>query len=625
MRTPKRLIALGLVLGLAGRSAMAIDLKDLYFGEALYHAYQGRFFDAIQRLDTELVMYHGLDEPRLDTLHFHINNAEFSVGDFELDYRMHQRAGRAIKAVLEGAVDDAVRNEAAFRLARIHFQKGQFDDALQALARIRGAVPDEIRDDIEFLRANVYMATGRPGEAVKVLAPLKSDASLSGFVAYNLGIALLQDGRPQEAIEQLNKAGQLPANDPAGLAIRDKSNLVLGTMLFEAGNFERARQSLDRVYLEGPFSNQALLRAGWAEATAQHYDRALVPWNILVDREPTDAAVQEVMLAVPHAYATMKLYGRAATGYGRALELFTNQIQRVDASIGSIRDGRFLKALIREESREDQTWVISLRNLPDAPETYYLMELMASHDFQTALHNYLDLEELRSKLSAWKTSLDAFEDVIRLRGENYDPLLPEVDAQFHNLDSRMRLRLEQRRHLAERLKAMLTSPRPEYLATTEERNALDRIALMEKQFGDSDSPESVALRERAARLRGAITWRLETEYNERLTAAHVHLKELNAPVDALRQQYDEFVRARQAATQSYVGYNEQIVRLRQRVADAMQRVDSLMVRQGEMIETVAINQLDVRRERLVAQQNQARYGVADSYDRAARQTGGQER
>jgi len=622
MKMSRRLIALCLVLGLVS-PATAVDLRDLYFGEALFHAYQGQFFDAVQRLDTELAMYHGLDEPGLDTLHFHVNDAEFSVGDFELNYRMHQRAGRAIKAVLEGAVDESVRNEAAFRLARIHFQKGQLDDAQEALARIKGTVPPEIKDDIEFLRANVYMATGQPGEAAKVLAQLKPEANLAGFVAYNLGIALLQDSRKQEAIEQLDKAGQINPNDPAGIAIRDKANLVLGTILFESGNFERARQSLDRVHLEGPFSNQALLRAGFAEATAQHYDQALVPWNILVDREPTDSAVQEVMLAVPHAYASMKLYGRAAIGYGRALELYTNQIKRVDASIGSIKDGKFLNALIREESREDETWVITLRNLPDAPETYYLMELMASHDFQTALQNYLDLEELRTKLSTWKTSLDAFEDVIRLRGQNYEPLLPEVDAQFRELDSRMRLRLEERRHLAERLQTMLTSPRPEYLATTEERNALERIALMEKQIGDSDTPEAVALRERAARLRGAITFKLETEYNERLTAAHAHLKELNAPIETLTQQYDAFVRARQAATQSYIGYDPQIAKLRGRVGDAQKRVDSLMKRQGDLIESVAINQLSARRERLVAQQNEARYGVADSYDRASRQSGGQ--
>src|SRR2546425_3624320 len=624
MRAGHRLLVLCLAMGLAARAAAGSDLRDLYFGDALYHAMQGRYFDALQRLDTELALYRGLDLPKLDTLHYHINNAEFSVGDFELNYRMHHRAGRAIKAVLEGAVDESVRNEAAFRLARIHFQKDQLDDAQNALGRIHGVVPAQIRDDVEFLRANIDMATGQPGDAVKVLQQVHSDQSLTGFVAYNLGIALFQDGRAQEAIDQLDKAGRMPAADDAGLAIRDKSNLVAGSMLFESGDFERAKQSLDRVRLEGPFSNQALLRAGWAEASAQLYDRALVPWSILVDREPTDVAVQEAMLALPNAYGSLNLYGRAALMYGRALELFSNQIERVDASIVSIKEGRFLDALIREESRQDKGWVIRLRSLPDAPETYYLMELMASHDFQTALQNYLDLEDLRSKLIAWKTSLDAFDDLIRLRAQNYEPLLPEVDAQFRELDSRIRLRLEQRKHLAERLQAMLTAPRPEYLATAEEQIAGEHIALIEKRLGDSSDPESIALRQRAARLRGALTWRLETEYNERLTAAHVHLNELNAPVDALTRQYDAFVRTRQAATHSYVGYDVQIARLRERVGDALQRVDILMARQGHMIETVAINQLEARRERLVAQQNQARYGVADSYDRAARAQSGAE-
>jgi tetratricopeptide (TPR) repeat protein len=618
MRAARQLIGFGLVLVLAVRPAAGGDLRDLYFGEALYRALQGQFFDAIQRLDTELAMYHGLDEPELDTLHYHVNNAEFSVGDFELNYRMHQRAGRAIKAVLEGAVDEAVRNEAAFRLARIHFQKDQLDDAQNALGRIQGAVPAEIKDDVEFLRANIDMATGHPGDAVKVLQQVHSNESLAGFVAYNLGIALFQDGHPKEAIEQLDKAGRLQAADDAGLAIRDKSNLVLGSMLFESGDFERAKQSLDRVRLEGLFSNQALLRAGWAEASAQQYDSALIPWNVLVEREPTDAAVQEVMLAVPHAYASLNLHGRAAIMYGRALEQYSHQIERVDASIDSIREGRFLKALIREESRQDETWVIRLRSLPEAPETYYLMELMASHDFQTALHNYLDLEDLQSRLTAWNTSLDAFDDIIALRGQNYEPLLPEVDAKFRDLDSRIRLRLEQRKHLSERLKAMLTAARPDYLATKEERIAGERISLIEKQLPEPGNPESLALRQRAAHLRGVLIWQMETEYPERLTAAYKHLGELNTEIDALTQQYDEFVRARQAATHSYVGYDAQIAKLRERVGEALKQVDTLMDQQGQMIETAAINQLEVRRDRMLAQQTESRYGVADSYDRAAR-------
>ena len=93
----------------AGTSGPKV-LQDLYFGEALYHAFQGDWFDAIGRLDTELNQHHGLDEPERDTLYYHINQAEFAVGDFELAYRMHQRAGRAITAVINGNVEEQVRN-----------------------------------------------------------------------------------------------------------------------------------------------------------------------------------------------------------------------------------------------------------------------------------------------------------------------------------------------------------------------------------------------------------------------------------------------------------------------------------------------------------------------------------
>jgi tetratricopeptide (TPR) repeat protein len=148
MRVTRTLIGLYLILGLAAQPALGDDLRDLFFGEALYHGHQGQYFEAIQRLDTELAQYHRLDQPELDTLHYHVNEAEFSVGDFELDYRMHYRAGRAIKRVLEGSVNDVVRNEAAFRLARIHFQKDQLDDALEALGRIRGPVPEQIKNDV---------------------------------------------------------------------------------------------------------------------------------------------------------------------------------------------------------------------------------------------------------------------------------------------------------------------------------------------------------------------------------------------------------------------------------------------------------------------------------------------
>ncbi len=613
-----RTIALGAAVLVPAGSAAGMDLRDLYFGESLYHAYQGQYFEALERLDAEIAGHYGVDEPWLDSLQHHIKSAEFSVGDFELNYRMHHRAGRAIKAVLEADVDDAVRNEAAYRLARIHFQKDQPGSALHALDRIRGGVPDDIRDDIEFLRANVYLATGRPAEAVEVLQRLQGSEGLAGFSSYNLGIALLQNGRAPEAIEQLDAAGQLAASDPAALAIRDKSNLVLGTLYFEASEFGPAQQSLDRVRLEGPFSNQALLRAGWADASADNFERALVPWNILAQREPTDAAVQDAMLALPYAYSKLSVHGRAAVLYGRAVEGFGQELHKVDASIGSIEKGEFLEGLVREEIRQDKDWVIRLRSLPDAPETFYLMALMASHDFQTALQNFLDLEDMRKKLVAWQRGLDSFDDLIRLRRAYYEPLLPEIDRQFRKLDAQMRLRLEQRKSLDRRLQHMLIAPRPDYLATGEEQSAAGWIEQVEAGLAGASGPAQVALQQRLDRLKGVLIFRQETQYHERLTETHTHLRELNADVERLDAQYQEFVRMRQAATHSYVGYEAPIGGLRERIGGALEQLDGLQTAQGEVLEAVAIRELRARRERLEAYQNQARFAFADSYDRAAK-------
>jgi tetratricopeptide (TPR) repeat protein len=454
---------------------------------------------------------------------------------------------------------------------------------------------------------------------VAVLERLQRSKDLTGFAAYNLGIALLQDGRTGEAVEQLDRAGQVDVEDAGGRAIRDKANLVLGTMLDESADHARARVALDRVRLEGPFSNQALLRAGWTEAAAGNFERALVPWNMLAAREVTDSAVQEALLAAPFAYSKLDVHGRAASLYGRALETYGNELERVDASIDSIREGHFLEALVREEIHQDANWVVRLRELPATPETYYLMALLASHDFHTGLQNYLDLEDLRQRLASWKTSFDAFEDIIALRAGNYEPLLPDVDAGFREFDAQFRLRMAQHELLERRLQGMLTAPRPDYLATADERVVLERLERMEAQLAGAGSEQQQALRERIARVRGTLTWRLHTEYHERLTLAHEHLRELNAAVEATTRQYESFVRTRQEATHSYVGYDAAIGRLRQRVDTALAKVERLQARQGHLIETVAIDVLQARRERLVTYQEQARFAVADSYDRATRQ------
>jgi hypothetical protein len=603
---------------LAANPYTSQGLKDVYFGVALYDAFQGDWFDAIARLDIELAQHHRVDEPRLDSLYYHLGQAEFGVGDFELGYRMHLRAGRAITAVIEGNVAEPVRNDAIYRLARLYFQKGQPGHARDALERIHGSVPETIRDDVEFLRGQVLMANGRFPEAERVFKALQKARNLDGFAGYNLGIALLKEGKEQEGRQLLDRTGQIGSDFQATMAIRDKANLVLGYKLLDGNAGEHAKQVLDRVRLSGPFSNRALLGSGWADASRGQYERALVPWSILAEREITDPAVQEALLAVPYAYGKLTIYGRAAVLYGKALDAFGHEVDKLDASITSVREGKFLQALAREELKQDSDWIVKLRSLPEAPETYYLLELMASHDFQESLKNYLDLGDLQKKLGNWERDLDAFEDMIRQRRAYYEPLLPEIDRAFRLLDSRMRLRMEQRERVQKRLHAMLTAPRPEYLATAEERIAADKVGRLERDVAANGGTALDVIRERIGRLRGVLLWNIRTEYDQRLTDAFNDLHKLDEEVAELKKRYEAFVRTRQAATQSYEGYDETIRRQRNQIASSQGKVKELMARQGKVLEAMTVTELTRRRERLAQFQITARFAIADSYDRASK-------
>ena len=591
---------------------------DPFFAESFYHAHQGDYFTALQRLDTELGQYYGIDERHLDSLHIHVGQAEFSVGDFELNYRMHHRAGRAIKAVLEGDVAEPVRNEAALRLARIHYQKGQMQEAINALDRMQGGMSDAVHLQAKFLRANVLLAVGRPGEAVEILRGLQQANELKGFTAYNLGVALWRAGETQHGLEQLRKAGTLRSYDTPSRAIKDKANLVMGSLLLDAGEHQAAVPALQRVSLGGPFSNQALLRAGWAEMSGGRFERAVVPWNLLAQRDTTQTAVQEAKLALPYAYSKLDLHGRAAALYGQALAAFDSQLQKLDASITSINEGKFLDALVREEIRLDQDWVVKLRQLPEAPETYYLTELMASHDFQTGLQNYLDLEQLRRRLQTWQSSIGAYQDLIEARLAYFQPLLPDVDNHFRALDSRLRLRKQQHRLLQRRMDDLLVMPRPEMLATREERAANMRLQQLRLALQERTDVQAEAMLERIERLQGVLTWRVYTEFHHRLTQFHAHLSQLQQVMEVLDGSYDGFVRARQAVPHGYSGFDQPFGRLLTRVNHAARTVDNLMKRQGRLLEQVAIAELQRREERLREYLHQARYAMADSYDRATK-------
>ena len=626
-------------LGVNAASGLkSVELRDLYFGEVLFYAYQDRHFEALSRLDTELLQHYRIDEAELDPLFLNLGQAEFSVGDIELQYRMDKRAGKAIQAVLGSGIDLATRNQAAFALAKMYHRKNDAPATLYALdlikqdldlskydgdaspEELRGELPENFWIDVAYLRAQANIGVGQYTKAVEILESLRGEPSLRGYVLYNLGIALIQAQQELEGLRVLDELGRLETDEKDLLALKDKANLKLAYRLLEQGRAELAQGYFQRIRLDGPYSNHALLGNGWALASMERFDRALVPWSILHKREKTNYSVQEALMAVPYAYGKLQAYGRSANLYNDAMNVFAYEISRLDESIKSIRSGKFLEALLDEQSKLDQHWLVNLRELPDAPETRYILEMMASNDFQASYKNFRDLDALEKQLETWLDDLRGFEEMIEIRRAYQEPLLPEIEAKFKKLDARARLRLEQRNSLAKKINNMLIAPRPDYLATAQERLDSDRVTYLEQYIAEHPERADAETRRRIERLRGVLSYRLRSEYDQRLTDAYNHLLSLDEYIEKFKLRYGSFIRTRQAATQSYEGYEAPIRKLRTGLFALQRKMKGIKARQGKLLENLAINELDLRRKRLEDYQIKARFALAESYDRATKAT-----
>jgi len=596
----------------------APELKDIFYGESLFYAFQDKHFDAITKLDAELGQFYALDNPSLDPFNQNLNHAEFSVGSFELAYRMHQRAGRAIKAIMESSLNQKIRNEAAYRLAQIYYRKNSPGNALDILENIHGEMAEDLRVDEIYLRAQVYISTGKFTAAIQLLKSIEKEEKYKGFILYNLGIAYIQNDEEEKAIATLSEMGKIESDDRGVLALKDKANLSLANRMLEKGSPELAKQYFSRVRLNGPFADRALLGMGWVNVSMGNFKKALVPWRILEKREITNESVQESMLAVPYAYGQLNYYGQAALSYGKAMDSFGSEIDRLQASIKSVREGKFLSVVLDKHAERDKNWLHNLRDLEETPETRYIMSLMASNDFQQSLHNYRDLAEIRARLVYWLASLDVYVELIELRRQYYEPLLPIIEKQFKVLDARIRVRMSQRDRLDQRLKSMVIARRPDYLATAQERGIQDRLAKIDLYLSNNPKQYTAEIRQRIKRLKGVLHWQVTNAYHERLTHAYKEMQTLDIYIEKLNTAYQSFVRTRQAATQSYEGYDISIRQLKTKIQARLVKVDGIMARQGRLIEAMAVNELERRRNQLEEYQIKARFALAESYDRATK-------
>jgi len=619
-----------------------VTVQAPHYGDALFYFFQDQYFTAVTGLMVSQTLHRVAP---------HDDEAEVLRGGLLLSYGLHRQAAQVFERLVERGTDPATRRRAWYFLAKIRYQRGLVQPAADALARIDGPLPPQLADDHALLQAQVQMALGQYGpaaDALRGLAERKPAARASGWASvwtlgwfgqqyaddetdratryarFNLGVALIRSGQRDTGVKILDELGQQAAGNEEMRALRDQANVALGYSALQAEEPENARKWLERVRLNGPASNKALLGFGWAALSLKQPKLALVPWTELAKRDSDDAAVLEARLAMPYALTELGAIAPAAAQYEQTLGQYAQSDQQLDESIIALRNPGWLDALLTLNPGEEMGALRQISRLPQMPAAGHLRLVMAQNDFQEAFKNHRDLRFLQTNLADWRSKLASYRAMLEHRREFFDKRLPVLHAQTGGID--LAPRKQMRDQLGSELAQATTDGDGLAFADARQRSLLGRAGTardtLDRLAAAPDAPDTAAQRERLRLLSGVLSWELAEAYPERAWQARKGLQQLGKELDTAGRRLEELIQAEGSERQRLDSLGQRLEVMARRVEQLAPQVAALSGVQQQALQTMAIASLQQQKERLAGYTTQARFALAQLHDQALERTPG---
>lgn len=534
-------------------------VKTLQYRAMLFDFYQHDYFSAYSKL---LVLQKRSRLP-------HRQDVALVHGSLALGLDMPHQAETVYGNLVRGNAASWVSDIAWFHLGQLRYRQREYAAAARALSQVKDDLPQGLDQERHFLlaQASINLKDFETASSqLRRLAP--ADAA---YVRFNLAVARINENKAK-GIRLLEKLGGQGGDSSEALALKDKANLTLGYLHLKNGNAKKAVHFFEKVRIQGAFSNKALLGLGWAWFERDQYNRALVAWSELRQRDAFDTAVQEALLATPFAFAKLSAQRQALGHYQNAVDTYSGLHTELDSVMARLNQGGQIHALVAAGEFSDAALTRRIERMAAAADSRYYAQLFANDEFRETFKHYRDLRMLAANLDRWAQKLAIYDAALAARKNDY-------------------------RRYGARLQHVVDERRLASMEHRQQRLSRDFERLQRAQ-------------------------RYTTRKHKRRQQAQDHVAQdlvsIQQVLGNLRKRLQSF--STDASAGEANDYGTQLALLRQRVQNLQAKVQERLGKREWALNTMAMGELERKRQHLAAYLVQARYAMAQIYDQA--QSGG---
>ncbi len=582
-------------------------IKDLRYGEALYNFYQSKYFSSLTNL-----MVADKQQP----ITKQGNEPELLKGGLFLAYGLHNQAHDVFTKLIAANLPIHIRDRAFYYMGKLFYKKSYYDRAISALTSITTTLPNYFNDEKLHLLSNIYLRGKQFNKAIPLLGQFSDNSEWAYYALYNIGVALIREGKYQEGVEYLRQISSINPGTSEINALVDKANLAIGFAYIRNNQPDQAPEFLRQVRLEGPLSNKALLGIGWAYSSRDQHKKALRPWMALQTRDTIDTAVQESMLAIPYTLEQLKANSNALGHYQNAVALYDQELKSINSVINVVEGGELIASLSKVLKAEKEDNDFRLTTPPVSIATPYIEKLIAKHEFQQAYLNLRDLLFFQKVLERWTNQFPAYELMLEERQLRYQSKLPEIknDARINQIVTLTSEKDKFRKELT-RIKAQEDIFA---LASIKEKKAIKKLNRIEAALNKlNNNKEFEQQQHKFQILKGMMVWKLSREYMPRLWKAEKQLKLAEAALDKTKNATLSIKQAWNSAPTRFAGFNEKIIEKKTRIIRLKEKLEHLLGQQQRFLVLMAMRELNNKQRALKNYHARARFSVARLYDKIA--------